>query len=137
MVERERLRPRSGHVTSGFMRRVFPVPRGMEQNMKATIAQLPKLAKHAELFALNLQNEGKILVGIGQVRALETAQGLLDVHMKRLPRLAQMAMEEQALMAKLKLTEEQKNFGSSVQFRVGDTVRYVLTRARGATCFVR
>jgi transcription antitermination factor NusA-like protein len=27
-------------------------------------------------------------------------------------------MEEQALMAKLKQTEEQKNYGSSVQFRV-------------------
>jgi hypothetical protein len=113
LVERERLRPRSGHVPSGFMRRMFPIPRGMEQNVKATEAQLPKLAKHAELFALCLSPDGKSLVGIGQARALETAQGLLDMHMKRLPRLAQMAMEEQALMATLQQTAEQKNFGGS------------------------
>ena len=96
MVERERLRPSAPHVPSGFIRRVFPIPHGQEANMRATTAQLPKLAKHAELFALNLHPDGKSLVGIGQVRALETAQGLLDMHMKKVPRLAQMAMEEQA-----------------------------------------
>jgi len=96
VVERERLRPSAPHVPSGFIRRVFPIPHGQEANMRATTAQLPKLAKHAELFALNLHPDGKSLVGIGQVRALETAQGLLDMHMKKVPRLAQMAMEEQA-----------------------------------------
>jgi len=86
--------------------------------MWATTAQLPRLAKHAELFALNLHPDGKSLIGIGQAQALETAKALLDMHMKKLPRLAQMALEEQALMSKLKQTEEQKNYGSSVQLPV-------------------
>ena len=98
----------SGHVPSGFMRRMFPIPRGMEQNVKATEAQLPKLAKHAELFALNLSPDGKSFVGIGPARALETAQSLLDLHMKRLPRIAQLTVEEQALRAKAKQTERRR-----------------------------
>jgi len=118
VVERERLRPRSGHVPAGFVRRVFPIPRGQESNMAHTTDQLPKLAKVTELFTLNLSSDGKALVGIGQPRALDTAQGVLDLHMKRLPQFAQMAMQEQALKSKLKQTEEQKNYGSSVQFQV-------------------
>ena len=60
VVERERLRPR---MFMGFIwRRMFSIPRGMEQNVKATEAQLPKLAKHAELFALNLSPDGKSFV---------------------------------------------------------------------------
>jgi hypothetical protein len=96
VVERERLRPSAPHVPSGFIRRVFPIPHGQEANMWATTAQLPRLAKHAELFALNLHPDGKSLIGIGQAQALETAKALLDMHMKKLPRLAQMALEEQA-----------------------------------------
>ena len=99
MVERERLRPSAPHVPSGFVRRVFPIPHGQEANMRATTSQLPKLAKHAKLLALNLHPDGKSLVGIGQARALERTQGLLDMlikRLKRLPRLAQMALEEQA-----------------------------------------
>jgi hypothetical protein len=99
VVERARLRPSVPHVPFhhfGFIRRVFPIPHGQEANMWATTAQLPRLAKHAELFALNLHPDGKSLIGIGQAQALETAKALLDMHMKKLPRLAQMALEEQA-----------------------------------------
>ena len=64
--------------------------------MRATTSQLPKLAKHAKLLALNLHPDGKSLVGIGQARAFENAKGLLDMIINRLPRLVQMAMEEQA-----------------------------------------
>ena len=96
MVERERLRPSAPHVPSGFIRRVFPIPHGQEANVWATTPHLPKLANHAELLALTLHPDGKSLVGIGQAQALETAKALLDMHMKKLPRLAQMALEEQA-----------------------------------------
>jgi hypothetical protein len=99
VVERERLRPSAPHVPSGFTRRVFPIPHGQEANVWATTPHLPKLANHAELLALTLHPDGKSLVGIGQARALERTQGLLDMlikRLKRLPRLAQMALEEQA-----------------------------------------
>ena len=118
VVELERLRPCSGHTQSGFMRRVFRIAPGQEANMARTKDQLPKLAKLAELFALNISPDGKSLVGIGLARSLDTAQGLLDMHMKRLPQLAQVAMQEEQIKSRLKQVEEQKNYRSSVTFRV-------------------
>ena len=74
MVERERLRPQSGHTPSGFMRRVFRIPAGQEKNMKLTEDQLPKLAELAgirdtkesteqNVVSLNLSSDGKHLIG--------------------------------------------------------------------------
>ena len=83
--------------------------------MAMTSSQLPKLAKLSELFALNLSPDGKSLVGIGVSRALDTAQGLLDMHFKKLPQYAQMAMHEEQLKRQLKQTEQQKSYGSKVE----------------------
>ena len=83
--------------------------------MAMTASQLPKLAKLSELFALNLSPDGKSLVGIGVSRALDTAQGLLDMHFKKLPQYAQMAMHEEQLKRQLKQTEQQKSYGSKVE----------------------
>ncbi len=102
MVECERLRPWSGHSPSGFIRRVFRIAPGQEANMARTKEQLPKLAKLAELFALNISPDGKNLIGIGMGRALDTAQGLLDMHMKKLPQLAHVAKQEEDLKSKIK-----------------------------------
>jgi hypothetical protein len=51
-------------------------------------------------------------------RTLDTLCPLLDMHYKQLPRMAHLALQEERLNGKLKQTEEQKNFGSSVHFRV-------------------
>ena len=118
VVERERLRPPSGHVPSGFMRREFQIAKGQEANVARTKDQLPKLAKLAELFALNISPDGKKLIGIGMGRSLDTAHGLLDMHYKRLPQMAELAMRESSLKSKLKQTEDQKIHTSSVQFHV-------------------
>ena len=131
MVERERLRPPSGHVPSGFMRREFQIAKGQEANVARTKDQLPKLAKLAELFALNISPDGKKLIGIGMGRSLDTAQGLLDMHYKRLPQMAELAMRESSLKSKLKQTEDQKIHTSSVQFHVSPEHMPMLIGTKG------
>ena len=51
-------------------------------------------------------------------RTLDTISTLLEIHYKQLPRMAHLALQEERLNGKLKQTEEQKNFGSNVHFRV-------------------
>jgi hypothetical protein len=79
VVELERLRPPGSRKPANFTRRVFRIPPGQEANVKITEHHLPKLAKLAQLFALNISPDGKSLVGAGVQRSLETAQGLLDM----------------------------------------------------------
>jgi hypothetical protein len=54
---------RARHTPSGFVRRIFRIPAGQEKNVELTKDQLPKLAKHAEIFVLNLSPDGKNLIG--------------------------------------------------------------------------
>ena len=51
------------HTPSGFVRRIFRIPAGQEKNVELTKDQLPKLAKLAEIFVLNLSSDGKNLIG--------------------------------------------------------------------------
>ncbi len=54
VVELERLRPAYGNIPAQFEKRTFPVPPKLERDMLLTQDSLPKVAKLAELFALNL-----------------------------------------------------------------------------------
>jgi len=51
-------------------------------------------------------------------RTLDTISTLLDMHYKKVPGMAHLALQKERLNGKLKQTEEQKNFGSNVHFRV-------------------
>ena len=118
MVELERLRPPGSRKPANFTRRVFRIPPGQEANVKITEHHLPKLAKLAQLCALNTSPDGKSLVGTGVQSSLETAQGLLDMHFKKVHQLAHMEMQKEQLKKRIEQTEEHKTFDCSVRFVV-------------------
>lgn len=84
-MEKERLRPSYGHTPIAFQRKNFPIAKHLKADVKATQNSLPKLAKLAQLIALNLSADGNDIVAIGNPKSLEMAIALVDMHMSTFP----------------------------------------------------
>ncbi len=80
MAEKERLRPSSGHTPVPFEKKNFPIPSHLQADVKASQDSLGKVAKLADLVALNVSPDGHNLVAIGSQKGLDMAVALIDMH---------------------------------------------------------
>jgi hypothetical protein len=80
VAEKERLRPACGHAPLTFEKKNFPIPNHLQADVKASQDSLGKVAKLADLVALNVSTDGHTLVAIGSQKALDMAVALIDMH---------------------------------------------------------
>eukprot|EP00283_Hemiselmis_rufescens_P017859 CAMPEP_0173464380 /NCGR_PEP_ID=MMETSP1357-20121228/69821_1 /TAXON_ID=77926 /ORGANISM="Hemiselmis rufescens, Strain PCC563" /LENGTH=335 /DNA_ID=CAMNT_0014432273 /DNA_START=11 /DNA_END=1014 /DNA_ORIENTATION=- len=132
VVEKERLRPAYGLHPIQFDKRNFPIPPSLAADLKATEGSLPKLAKLANLIALNISSDGRNLVAIGATQALEMADALVDMHFHKVPQLAKVAKQAQALQGKMHGVQQTLSSGVIEQFRVDGSQIGMLVGVKGS-----
>lgn len=129
VVEKERLRPAHGMAPVKFEKKNFPIDPRIRPDVKATQDSLPKVAKLANLIALNLSQDGASLVAIGPQSTLDTAGALIDMHMMKVPQLAKVAKTANALQGRMMGVQETMNRYSPPSCRAQSPIVFLGSRS--------
>jgi len=118
ILERERLRPAYGHTLAVFDKLTFPIRPEQQADVKITEDSLAKVAKLADLFALRLSDAGDHLIALGRSKALQTAKGIIEMHLKKVSDKAKKYRIALDLQTKVKAEQSKLSNGIVVSFNV-------------------